>query len=100
MSVGMIRLLPHVEYYVLFNFVETEKRRTCHAGVRRLGEAEAFGGEDQGVDSVHTSGCGLGRTRAGLARTRHVSAGVPCLQGLESGSSPTSGTVFSLFRGF
>ena len=47
-----------------------------------------------GVDSVHTLGLGLGRTGAGLGRIPHVSAGVQCLQGLEPGSSPTSGTCF------
>ena len=58
------------------------------------------GWEEWGVDSVHTLGPGLGLTGAGLARIPYVSAGVQCLQGLEPGSSPTSGTVFSLFRGF
>ena len=51
-----------------------------------------------GVDSVHTLGLGLGRTGAGLARIPYVLAGAQCFRGLESGSSPTSGTVFSLFR--
>jgi hypothetical protein len=45
-----------------------------------------------GVDSVHTLGLGLGRTGAGLGRIPYVLAGVQCLQGLEPGSSPTSGT--------
>ena len=53
-----------------------------------------------GVDSVHTLGVGLGCTGAGLGRIRHVRAGVQYLQGLEPGSSPTSGTVFPQFRGF
>ena len=53
-----------------------------------------------GVDNVHTLGRGLGHTGAGPARTRHVSGGVQCLQALEPGSSPTSGTVFPQFRGF
>ena len=44
-------------------------------------------GQFRGVHIVHTSGVGLGRIP-------HVSAGVLCLQGLESGSSPTSGTCF------
>ena len=47
-----------------------------------------------GVDSVHTLGRGLGRTGAGLGRIPYVLAGVQCLQGLEPGSSPTSGTCF------
>ena len=52
------------------------------------------------VDSVHTLGPGLGRTGAGLARIPYVWAGVQCLQGLEPGSSPTSGTVFPQVRSF
>jgi hypothetical protein len=59
-----------------------------------------LGGENGGVDSVHTFGFEPGRTGAGLARIPYVSAGVRCFRGLEPGSSPTSGTVFSLFRGF
>ena len=55
-------------------------------------------GRAGGVDSVHTLGPGPGRTGAGLAHIRHVSGGAQCLQGLEPGSSPTSGAVFSLFR--
>ena len=47
-----------------------------------------------GVDSVHTLIHGLGRTGAGLGRIPYVLVGVQCLQGLEPGSSPTSGTVF------
>ena len=42
---------------------------------------------------MHTLGFGPGRTSAGLGRTAEVSAGVAEIQGLESGSSPTSGTV-------
>ena len=52
-----------------------------------------------GVDSVHTLGHGLGRIGDVLARTRHVSGEVQCLQGLEPGSSPTSGTMFPQFSG-
>ena len=51
------------------------------------------------MDSVHTLGLGLGRTGAGQARIPYVLAGVQCLQGLEPGSSPTSGTVFPQVRG-
>ena len=69
-----------------------------NAGCRCLGEA--FGGENWGVDSVHTSGLGLGLTGAGLGRIPYLSEGVQCLQGLEPGSSPTSGTVFPQVRGF
>ena len=96
MSEGMTRLLPLVESYGFFNFVETEKCRT--PSMRGCGW-ESLAGRIGGVDSVHTLGLGLGRTVAGLGRIAEVSAGVQCLQGLESGSSPTSGTVFSLFRG-
>jgi hypothetical protein len=48
----------------------------------------------EGVHNVHTRGFGSGRTGAGLARIGDVFAGVADLQGLESGSSPTSGTCF------
>jgi hypothetical protein len=47
---------------------------------------------------VHTLGFGLGRTGAGLARIGDVCGGVAEIQGLEPGSSPTSGT-FSHVRG-
>jgi len=47
-----------------------------------------------GVDSVHTFGFGPGRTGVGSGRIPYVSGGVQCLQGMESGSSPTSGTCF------
>ena len=53
-----------------------------------------------GVDSVLTLGHGLGPTGAGLGRIAHVSAGVQCSQGLEPGSSPTSGIVFPQGRVF
>ena len=51
-------------------------------------------GKNEGVHNVHTLGFGSGRTGAGLGRIGDVSGGVQCLQGLEPGSSPTSGTVF------
>ncbi|GAB3557735.1 hypothetical protein GCM10027405_03040 [Arthrobacter alkaliphilus] len=47
-----------------------------------------------GVHNVHTLAVGLGRTGAGLGRTRHVFGTSPCFRGLEPGSSPTSGTCF------
>jgi hypothetical protein len=53
-----------------------------------------------GVDNVHTFRFGSGRTGAGLGRIAYVFGSSQCLQGLECGSSPTSGTVFSLFSGF
>jgi hypothetical protein len=52
-----------------------------------------------GVDSVNRFGIGLGRTSAGLTRIRYVFGSSQCLQGLECGSSPTSGTVFPQVRG-
>lgn len=95
----MTRWLPLVESYGWVGFVNTEKNRTLP-----MRGAAVWGrpleGEIGGVDSVHTLSHGLGRTGAGLARIPYVSAGAQCLQGLETGSSPTSGTVFSLFRGF
>ena len=66
--------------------------RTLSIWVRLFGEALV--GRFGGVDSVHTLGPGLGRTGAGLGRIPYVSVGVQCLQGLEPGSSPTSGTCF------
>jgi hypothetical protein len=56
-------------------------------------------GQNRGVRNVHTLGFGSGRTGAGLGRIAEVFGGVAETQGLESGSSPTSGTVFPLFRG-
>jgi hypothetical protein len=53
-----------------------------------------------GVDTVHTFGVGLGRTSVGSGRIPHVSAGAQCLQGLDSGSSPTSDTGFPTSEGF
>lgn len=52
-----------------------------------------------GVHNVHTLAVGLGRTSAGLGRTRHVFGSSQCLQGLEAGSSPTSGTADPLVGG-
>jgi hypothetical protein len=56
--------------------------------------------QKRSVDNVHTFGFGSGRTSAGLTRIAYVFGSSQCLQGLECGSSPTSGTVFCLFRGF
>ncbi len=55
--------------------------------------------EKWGVHNVHTLAVGLGRTGAGLARTRHVSGTSQCFRGPECGSSPTSGTMLSQVRG-
>ncbi|GEM_PF-4281873 len=48
----------------------------------------------EGVHNVHTLGFGLGRTGAELGRIADVSGNSQRLQGLEPGSSPTSGTCF------
>ena len=57
-----------------------------------VGGAEV--GKKEGVHNVHTLGFGSGRTGAGLGRIAEVFGGVAEWQGQESGSSPTSGTVF------
>ena len=54
----------------------------------------------EGVHNVHTRGFGFGCTGAGPGRIGYVFGGVAVFQGLAPGSSPTSGTVFSLLRGF
>ncbi|MET4622908.1 hypothetical protein ABIE18_004388 [Arthrobacter sp. 2762] len=56
-------------------------------------------GQKRSVDNVHTFHLGLARTPIGLARIPHVFATSPCFQGLESRSSPTSGTAYPLVRG-
>ncbi len=56
-------------------------------------------GQKEGVHNVHTLGFGSGRTGAGLGRIPEVFGGVAEIQGLEPGSSPTSGTVFPQVRG-
>jgi hypothetical protein len=56
-------------------------------------------GKKDCVHIVHTLGFGSGRTGSGLGRIAEVFGGVADIQGPEPGSSPTSGTVFSLFRG-
>ena len=57
-----------------------------------VGGAEV--GKKEGVHNVHTLGFGSGRTGAGLGRIAEVFGGVADIQGLEPGSSPTSGTCF------
>ena len=64
---------------------------------RPVGTAEWA--ETKSVHNVHTLGFGSGRTPAGLGRIAGVIGGVAEIPLLEPGSSPTSGTVFSLFRG-
>ncbi|MDQ0769326.1 hypothetical protein QF031_002075 [Pseudarthrobacter defluvii] len=51
------------------------------------------------MDNVHTFRIGVPRTAFEPGRIPHVFAGLQCLQGLESGSSPTSGTTDRLVRG-
>jgi len=58
--------------------------------------AELRNGQKGSVDSVHTFHLGLARSVAGLARIPHVSGTSQCLQGVESRSSPTSGTAYPL----
>ena len=89
---------PRLNFSTRIKCFWAKKRRTLSMrGAAVWGET--FGGENRGVDSVHTLGHGLGRTGAGLARIPYVWAGVECLQGLEPGSSPTSGTRVSAAGG-
>lgn len=53
-----------------------------------------------GVHIVHTLGFGWGRIGGGLGRIAEVFGSSQCLQGLESGSSPTSGTLNPSSEGF
>jgi hypothetical protein len=50
-------------------------------------------GPKRNVHNVHTPGFGLRRIGARSGRIPYVFGGVQCLQVLESGSSPTSGTA-------
>ena len=100
----MTRPLPPAECDLRVNIADTERCRTLSIRVRQFGEVLV--GRIGGVDSVRTLGHGLGGTGTGtgtgtgLGRIPCVLAGVQCLQGLEPGSSPTSGTVFPQVRGF
>ncbi len=69
--------------------------RSCRATASRV----VATGQKRSVDNVHTFRLGLTGTAAGLARIPHVSATAQCFQGLESRSSPTSGTAYPLVRG-
>jgi hypothetical protein len=73
------------------NFVRTKKNRapSTRGAVVLLGPLNRRAG---GVHKVHTLGSGLGRTGGGSGRIGDVSGTSQCSQGLESGSSPTSGT--------
>jgi hypothetical protein len=57
-------------------------------------EIGAGGGKKEGVHIVRTLGFGSGRTGAGPGRIGEVFRGAADFQGLEPGSSPTSGTCF------
>jgi hypothetical protein len=57
-------------------------------------------GQKEGVHNVHTLGFGLGRTGTGFGRIAEVFGSSQCLQGPESGSSPTSGTAFPTSEAF
>lgn len=67
--------------------------------MRSVRAPNGFNSQIGGVDNVNASRLLLGRRSAGLLRIPHVFAGSQCLQGLECGSSPTSGTTSSLVRG-
>jgi hypothetical protein len=56
--------------------------------------------QKKGVHNVHTLGFGSARTGGGLGRIAEVFGGVAEIQGLEPGSSPTSGTHNSSSEGF
>ncbi len=62
-------------------------------------EMDVATGQKRSVDNVHTFGFGSGRISVGLGRIAYVFGSSQCLQGLECGSSPTSGTVFPQVRG-
>jgi hypothetical protein len=70
------------------------------SGCGRLEEGAALKAMKRAVHNVHTSGFGLSRTSAGLARIPHVFRSSQCLQGLECSSSPTSGTHNPSSEGF
>jgi|GEM_PF-6439819 hypothetical protein len=91
------RLPLRVDSSVRISRLRTKKRHTHPMRGAAVGARHLTAGIG-GVDTVHTFGFGLGRTSVGLGRITYVSGGVQCLQGLESGSSPTLGT-FSHVRG-
>jgi hypothetical protein len=68
-------------------------------GTRHVPAFRCLVGQKGSVDNVHTYHLGLPRSAAGLPRILHVSAASQCSQGLESRSSPTSGTAYPLVRG-
>jgi hypothetical protein len=73
----------------------TPRPKGCHTplgGAARIVKKE-------GVHNVHTSVAGLVRTSAGLGRNGDVFGSSQHWRGLESVSSPTSGTVFPQVRG-
>jgi hypothetical protein len=74
---------------------EKPRSTTGNAALTCSAQKIEFGG----VHIVHTLGGGSGRTSAGLARIGYVFRSSQSLQGLECGSSPTSGTRDQLVRG-
>ena len=74
------------------------RSRARHSGPARTAMYALWLGGESGqrecVHNVHTLGFGSGRTGAGLGRIAEVLGGVADIQGLEPGSSPTSGTCF------
>ena len=91
---GGTRLQPPLYFFSWIKFFRAKKRRTLS-----MRGAAVWGrplvGRELGVWTVSTLWVtDWAGTGAGLGRIPHVSAGVQCLQGLEPGSSPTSGTCF------
>ena len=84
---------PQLNFSSRIKFFRAKMRRTLSMRVRLFGGG--LGGEDRGVCTLCTPwALDLVVLVAGLARTQHVSGGAQCFQGLEPGSSPTSGTCF------
>ena len=73
------------------------RRLVVVASVRRVPRQRE---EKEGVHTVHTLGFGFGCTGAGLGRIGDVSGEWRLFRGSARFESHTSGTVFSLFKGF
>lgn len=74
-------------------FASANTNRVPLGGGARPALRAAQNGIFWGVHIVHTRGFGSGRTGGGLGRIAEVFRGAAEIQGLESGSSPTSGTA-------
>lgn len=81
-------------------FASAKTNRAPSVGERGLSLRAAQNGQFWGVHIVHTSGGGLARTGGGPGRIGDVSGSSQFLQGLEPGSSPTSGTKNPSSEGF